>query len=321
MRADRLLSLLMLLQSRGKMKAHELAEILEVSERTVYRDIDALSAAGVPVYGEQGRDGGFALLDSYQTSLTGLTDEELRVLFMLRIPEPLVDLGISADLHQALLKLSAAIPDARRPVENDIRMRFHLDSTGWEQRIEPLPQLQPIYLAVRQDCRLYIRYQPMFNVTLEQWVDPYGLVAKGGDWYLVCSMHQKLSVYRVSDLLEVRVGEEKFIRPVDFDVAVFWKEWCARKAAASEVYPVTLRVLPRLMPFYAQIFGSMEHEGELKNDTGDGIVIHLRFESLESARRWLLPLGAGVEVMVPKALRWSMQDYAEQILLIYSKTA
>jgi predicted DNA-binding transcriptional regulator YafY len=318
MRADRLLSLLMLLQSKGRMNATELAEELEVSVRTVYRDIDALSVAGVPVYGEVGREGGFALLDSYRTSLTGLTDEELRVLFMLRIPEPLEDLGISTELKKALLKLSAAIPEARRSLEVDFRLRVHMDFTGWEQRIAPLPQLQPIYRAIRQDLRLIIRYQPMFGIIMEKWTDPYGLVAKGGDWHLVCSSGRKISVYRVSELLDVRVGEEKFDRPADFDVAVYWKEWCRKRSESSEAYLVTLRVYPALIPYLSQVFGSTLPKQTLQDGGSEGMVLHLHFESLEAARRDLLPLGGSVQVLAPRALRISIQDYAEQILLRYS---
>jgi predicted DNA-binding transcriptional regulator YafY len=318
MRADRLLSLLMLLQSRGKMKACELAESLDVSERTIYRDIDALSAAGVPVYGEPGPEGGFALLDTYQTSLTGLTDEELRVLFMLSIPQPLVDLGLSLELKQALLKLSAALPDARRGVEDEFRLRFHVDSAAWDQHLVPLPCLQQVYQAVRQNRRLFIRYQPMFNVTLEGWVDPYGLVAKGGAWYLVSSSNRKLPVHRVSELLDARVGEETFVRPSAFDVAVFWKKWCAQKAHASQVYRVTVRIFPRLIPFIPLVTGSIRQEQAEGAAGADGMVLDLHFESLESARNWLLPLGSGVEVLAPLALRRSVQDYAEQILQVYS---
>jgi predicted DNA-binding transcriptional regulator YafY len=318
MRADRLLSLLMLLQSRGRMNANELAEELEVSIRTIYRDIDALSAAGVPVYGEAGREGGFALLDSYRTSLTGLTDEELRVLFMLRIPDPLEDLGVSGELQQALLKLSAAIPDARRSLEGDFRLRVHMDFSGWEQWIAPLPQLQPIYRAIRQDLKIFILYQPMFGITMEQWADPYGLVAKGGDWYLVCSILGKINVYRVAELLDVRVGEIKFDRPADFDVAVFWKVWCKQRSESSEEYLVRLRVYPALIPYLSQVFGSKLPKQTIQNDGREGIVLHLHFESLEAARRNLLPLGGSIEVLGPRALRISIQDYAEQILLRYS---
>jgi predicted DNA-binding transcriptional regulator YafY len=318
MRADRLLSLLMLLQSRGKMKACELAEHLEVSERTVYRDMDALSAAGVPVYGEAGPQGGFALLDAYQTRLTGLTDEELRVLFMLNIPQPLVDLGLSLKFQQALLKLSAALPQSRREVEDAFRLRFHLDSTPWEQNPEPLPHLQQVYQAVRQDRRLLIRYQPMFNVTLEDWVEPYGLVAKGGEWFLVSFAHEKLSVLRVANLLDARLGEETFSRPLAFNIAEFWKAWCAHKAHLSQEYRVTVRIFPRLIPFLPQLISSIKQEAAPKSAGTDDLLLELHFESLETARDWLLPLGSGLEVLAPLALRCSMQDYAEQILQVYT---
>src|SRR5512136_703550 len=133
MRADRLLSLLMLLQARGRMTAQELAAELEVSERTIYRDINALSASGVPVYAESGPGGGCALLDSYRTNLTGLDQDEVRALFMLSIPAPLDQLGVSQELRTALLKLSAALPDTRRGDEERTRQRIHLDSTWWFQ--------------------------------------------------------------------------------------------------------------------------------------------------------------------------------------------
>ena len=142
MRADRLLSLLMLLQARGRMTAQELAAELEVSERTIYRDINALSASGVPVYAESGPGGGCALLDSYRTNLTGLTADEARALFMLNIPAALDQLGVTQELKAALLKLSAALPEARRRDEERIRQRIHLDSTWWFQAEEPLPHLQ-----------------------------------------------------------------------------------------------------------------------------------------------------------------------------------
>lgn len=317
MRADRLLSLLMLLQSRGKMKARELAEALEVSERTIYRDIVALGTAGVPVYGDSGPAGGFALLDTYQTKLTGMTDEELRVLFMLRIPQPLVDLGLGLELKQALLKLSAALPSRRRMLEEASRLRIHLDSSTWKQQQEPLPHLQVVYQAVRDDRCLFIRYQPLYNVTLEAWVDPYGLVAKAGDWYMVCASAGKLVVHQVGQLLEARLGDETFTRPGDFDVAEFWGEWCARKARASQGYRVTVRVFPRLMPYLTLVTSPIKQEQIQVAPGSDGMVLNLDFESLEAARKWLLPLGSGVEVLAPLALRCSVIDFAEQILSVY----
>jgi predicted DNA-binding transcriptional regulator YafY len=318
MRADRLISLLMLLQSRGRMKAQELARELEVSERTVYRDIDALSAAGVPIYGECGREGGFALLDSYQTRLTGMTDEELRSLFMLSIPEPLNDLGISLELKKALLKLSAALPDARRGVEDALRLRFFIDSSGWEKRYEPLPYLQVVYQAVRQDRRLHIVYQPMVNITLDKWVEPYGLVAKSSEWYLISATNGKISVHSISELLQARLGDETFLRPSTFNVAAFWKEWCAQQANASVEYHVKLRVFPRMVPFIKFIFGLGFHATTVQTNSTKDVVLEMTFESLEAARSRLLPLGSGVEVLEPEALRCSVYDYAQQIVQIYS---
>lgn len=218
MRADRLLSLLMLLQARGRMTARQLARELEVSERTIYRDIDALSVAGVPVYAVAGRDGGFALLDHYRTSLTWLIDAEVRALFMLSIPAPLADLGVSQELKQALLKLSAALPDSRRSDEARVRQRFHLDSTWWGQVGGSVPHLQTVYQAVWNDRKLRVTYQPIPGVEISLVVAPYGLVAKAGVWCLVWARKGRPRTRRVSDLVEVELLLETFARPPDFDI-------------------------------------------------------------------------------------------------------
>ena len=148
MRADRLLSILLLLQTHGRMPAGKLAKELEVSERTIYRDIDALNTAGIPVYGEPGPDGGYSLLDNYRTRLTGLTDKEIRALFMLGIPDPLMKLGVGQEIKTALLKLAAALPEEHLQTEKYIRQRFYLDSTWWQQGDEVVPQLRTVHQAV-----------------------------------------------------------------------------------------------------------------------------------------------------------------------------
>ena len=172
MRADRLLSILLLLQGRGRMTAEELAEELEVSVRTIYRDIDALSAAGVPVYTDRGPGGGCSLLESYRTNLTGLTQSEVQALFMLSIPSPLVDLGVSQELRMALLKLSAALPKAAQRAEERARSRIHLDSTWWFQSGEPVPHLPTIQEALWTDRKLVVRYRLPFASQVERRVDP-----------------------------------------------------------------------------------------------------------------------------------------------------
>src|SRR5512147_1801731 len=203
MRADRLLSLLMLLQARGRMTAQELAQELEVSERTIYRDINALSASGVPIYAESGPGGGCALLDSYRTNLTGLTADEARALFMLSIPAPLDQLGVTQELKTALLKLSAALPEARRHDEARIRQRIHLDSLGWFQEAGAEPHLQTLYRAVWEDRKvavtLRLEFGAFLQTQIEQVIAPYGLVAKAGVWHIVAAVDDRLRVYRAAD--------------------------------------------------------------------------------------------------------------------------
>lgn len=321
MRADRLLSLLLLLQTYGRMTAKMLAEKLEVSERTIHRDIDALSAAGVPVYGEVGRAGGFYLLDSYKTNLTGLTEKEVHALFMLSIPAPLIDLGMSQDLQGALLKLSAALPDNYRQKELDVRQRFHLDSTWWHQLEEPVPFLGIIERAVWGDHRLKIRYRPMFAFEMEQVIDPYGLVAKAGVWYLVYAGGGRVRACGVADLLNVQETDDTFDRPEDFNLADFWRWWCTEQEGSRSNYPVIVRVAERFIPELPNIFGARIREKIIRAEPVDAegwITLELSFESPMAARSRLLSFGNAVEVLEPLALRKSIEDYAKQIVKLYA---
>jgi predicted DNA-binding transcriptional regulator YafY len=322
MRADRLLSILMLLQSRGQMSARALAAELEVSERTIYRDVEALSGAGVPVYAETGRDGGYGLLDSYRTTLTGLTDGEVRALFMLSIPAPLSQLGVSQELKAAMRKLSAALPDARRQDEERVRQRFHLDSSWWHQHETPVPYLQTIHTAVWTDRRIHIAYRQPIGVTIEQVVDPYALVAKAGAWYLVCAYNSRMRVHSVADLIEVHIAGESFKRDGSFHLATFWEDWCAERERDQSLYPVTVRVAPHFIPYLPWYFGNAIRARMAQADPPDEegrIILTLSFQSLESARDRLLDLGRGVEVMDPLALRLSIEDYARQIVALYER--
>jgi predicted DNA-binding transcriptional regulator YafY len=312
----------MLLQARGRMTAGELAEELEVSERTIYRDIDALSAAGVPVYGEAGREGGYALLDPYRTSLTGLTAGEVRALFMLSIPAALAELGVSQELKQALLKLSAALPAGRRADEEQVRQRFYLDTTWWDQEEGSMPHLQMLYQAVWQDRRIRLNYRPLPPVEIEQCVDPYGLVAKAGAWHLVCAWKGRLRVHRVSDLITISLQDETFKRPEGFDLEGFWKTWCGERAQSRTVYPVRVRLAADMVPFLPMYFGEGIKAKIVQArppEEEEWVILELAFESLEAARDRLLAFGRGVEVLSPRALRESIRDYAVQITALYEK--
>jgi predicted DNA-binding transcriptional regulator YafY len=322
MRADRLLSILMLLQTRGQMTAQQLSEEVEVSVRTIYRDLDALSAAGVPVYAERGPGGGCALLDSYRTTLTGLTQDEVHALFMLSIPAPLAELGVDQELRAALLKLAAALPDARRHDEVRARQRIHLDSEGWFETKEPVPHLQTIQQALWQDHRLHITYRLPREAQAGWLIEPYGLVAKGNTWHLVCVRDGHMRVYRVSRVLDATVRPETFERPASFNLVAFWRNWCAQVEENRPHYPVTVRVSPDLTPWLPYFFGApiRDQIAEAGPPDAEGwIALTLSFETLEDARERILGFGRAMEVVSPQALRNSVLDYAAQIVSLYGR--
>lgn len=322
MRADRLLALLMLLQSRERMTAQKLAEELEVSERTIYRDLDALSAAGVPVYAQRGPGGGCALLDSYRTDLTGLTEDEARALFMLSIPGPLADLGVSQELKAALSKMSAALPAAQRRDAEHVRQRVHLDATGWFQPEEPVPHLRTIQEAVWGDRKLDIKYRRADSTPGERVVDPYGLVAKASIWYMVAAVGEQMRVYRVSRVQAATLTEEPFERPKGFDLASYWTEWCAEFEASRPRYPFTLRVAPEFIPVLPQVFGEGVHALIAQAGPPDAegwLTLSMTLETLGMARSYVLGFGTMVEVLEPQELRDSVLDFASRIVAFYTR--
>jgi predicted DNA-binding transcriptional regulator YafY len=246
MRADRLISLLMLLQTRGRLTAQELASRLEVSERTIYRDLDALSSAGIPVYAERGPGGGISLVDGYQTRLTGLTGPEAQALFLLSVAGPLSDLGLERALNDALLKLSAALPASQREDAQHLRERIHMDTTWWYYSRETLPQLSLLQEAVCHDQTILLQYFDERNNSCRCMLHPYGLVSKAGIWFLVAVHAQsgELHVLRVSRIQSVECSDETFLRPADFDLAATWRDHCRTLEAQ---YPQLAR-LARAIP-------------------------------------------------------------------------
>ena len=303
------------------MTARALAKELDVSERTIFRDISALSTAGVPVYGESGRDGGFSLLDSYRTRLTGLSEGEVRALFMLSSTAALSDLGVSHELQSAFLKLSASLPEARRQDQARVRQRFHLDSAPWNQGDEPVPHLGSIHQALWEDRRIHLRYRLPLSLEIEQLVAPYGLVAKAGVWYVVCAHNGTFRTHRVSALTGVQISDEHFERSDDFDLEAHWEEFCAERERSSSHYTATLRISTDFLSELPKHFGRSVHPviAEAKAAESRWITLDLPFESLEAARDKILSFGRGVEVMEPIALRMSVHDYATQIVSLYTE--
>ena len=324
MRADRLLSLLMLLQTRGLMSAHELADELEVSERTIYRDITALSTSGVPVYASRGPGGGVRLIEEYRTTLTGLTPDETRALFMMNIPAPLMQLGMGEKFKGALLKLSAALPDKHRADESRTRQRIHLDSSWWFQSEQDVPYLQTIQQALFQDRRLHIKVRwEFFSTEFEQEAEPYGLVAKANIWHLVYARGGTPHVVRVSQIVEAELLEDTFILPPDFDLVEFWEVWCD-EYESHPPFQAKVRVAPEALPMLAEYVGDRAR-GQLARspapDADGWVTLNLPFESFIAARSRLLGLGRAVEVLEPETLRKSLVDFAGQIVGFYKENS
>ena len=225
--ASRLLSILMLLQARGRMSARELAAEFEVSVRTIHRDIDQLSAAGIPVYADRGRTGGFALLDGYRTKLTGLTQPEAEALFLAGLPGPAAQLGLADMLSAARLKLLAALPAHVQPGAERIAARFHLDPAPWFRAADPQTCLQVVARGVWDSSVLRLRYRPAGrNDTRNLRVQPLGLVLKAGTWYLIAQNGKAIRTYRVANIETAEGTDEVFVRPKGFDLVAHWQQAC-----------------------------------------------------------------------------------------------
>jgi predicted DNA-binding transcriptional regulator YafY len=321
MRADRLLALLMLLQTRGRMTAENLADELEVSVRTIYRDLTALSASGVPVYCARGPGGGVALVEEYRTTLTGLTPDEVRALFMMSVPAPLAQLGVGQELKAAMLKLSASLPDSRRNDEARARQRIHLDSSWWFQAEDAVPSLQVLQQAIWNDRKLRMKFRTNFGRQVEQVVAPYGLVAKANLWHLIYAWESVIRVLRVSHVLTAEVLEETFTRPLDFDLVAFWEKWCA-DYESQPPFVAHVRVSPQIrrsLRYYLdERFRSLSTKN-IQIDPDGWVTLDLPFESFDTARMRLLGLGRAVEVLEPEPLRKSIIDFAEQIINFYQE--
>ncbi len=321
MRADRLLSLLLLLQTRGRMTARELAERLEVSERTIYRDVGALSVAGVPIYSERGPGGGCALMDGYRTSLTGLTEAEARTLVISGAQTPLADLRLGGAVEAALLKLQAALPAPHRDDAERARQRVYLDPAGWGQP-DHTPHLSTIEAAVWSDRRLRMGYRKGNGQLAEYLVDPLGLVAKASVWYFVGMVEDELRTFRVSRVLSAELTDEPCQRPGGFDLAAYWAESSARFKATWTQYPVTLRVSPQLMAILPQLFGEgaytlLERAGH--PDEHGWVTLTLTFESYDSALGRVASFGTMAEVLEPVELREGIVVLARDLLTFYTR--
>jgi predicted DNA-binding transcriptional regulator YafY len=321
MRASRLLSILLLLQTRGRMTAQALADEFETSVRTIYRDIDQLSAAGVPVYADRGRLGGFQLLDGYRTRLTGLTPGEAEALFLSGLPGPAADLGLGDVMAAARLKLLAALPGERRDDAGRIAARFHLDPVGWYRSAERAETLPALAGAVWNAQRIRVRYESWTEVA-DRELEPLGLVLKAGVWYLVAQAGGKPRTYRVGAIQAFELAGEGFVRPTSFDLAAYWTAWV--KDFETRIYrgEATLRLSPegvKRLPTLAPTVGEVPADA-LDAPDADGwvrIVIPIEIDSIDHAASEMLKLGVEAEVLEPPALRERMAEIAARLSALY----
>ncbi|MFF0743285.1 helix-turn-helix transcriptional regulator [Streptomyces sp. NPDC004111] len=321
MRAARLIKMVLLLQSRPMMTAAELARELEVSERTVTRDAQALSEAGVPVYADRGRAGGYRLIGGYRTRLTGLARSEAEALFLSGLPGALREMGLQDAASAARLKVSAALLPSLRDASANAAQRFHLDAPGWYQ--EPrTPRLLPAMAeAVWGDRVAETRYgRPDREV--ERRLEPYGLVLKGGIWY-VCARAQSgdVRVYRLDRFQEVTVTGEPFVRDEEFDLPGFWADRAAgfarsllRMEAVLRLTPAGVRQLPRVTDPAAAREALARAAGP---DARERVTLTLPMESVEVAYTQLLGMGAEVEVLSPPELREMLAGTAHRMSELY----
>lgn len=321
MRASRLLSILLLLQTRGRMSAQALAAEVEVSIRTIYRDIEHLSAAGVPVTAERGATGGFQLLDGWRTRLTGLTPSEAQALFVAGLPGPASQLGLGEAMASAQLKLLAALPTAWQADARRVASRFHLDPVGWYREAARVDHLRAVAEAVWNERRLKIRYES-WKGEVNREIDPLGLVLKAGEWYLVARSGGEARSYRLSNILELTVREERFARPPKFDLARFWiasttrfEVEIYRDTAVVRVSPVGLK---RLRGFNAAVAEAVDR-AEKAPDTKGWVRVTIPIESIDRAAWELMKLGAEGEVLEPEGLRGRIADTASQLAAMYSR--
>jgi predicted DNA-binding transcriptional regulator YafY len=319
-RASRLVSLLLLLQAKGRMTAQSLADELEVSVRTIYRDVDSLHAAGVPLYGDAGPSGGYQLLDGYRTRLTGLTEQEAESLFLAGLPGPAADLGLGVAVSAAQLKLMAALPSPMRDRAARMATRFHLDAPAWYYDPERSPFLGLVADAVWRERLLEVRYRRWRSPEdVTRVLRPLGLVLKAGRWYLVARGSDRISTYRVSQIQAAAVLDESFERPEGFDLAAHWTESLEDFQARQYTGEAVIRLSERgWESFASHVLPAVAKAAEESVvDDGAGFVVTIPIESLGHATGMLLRLGGEVEVLEPAGLRDEVTAAVRRLASIY----
>jgi predicted DNA-binding transcriptional regulator YafY len=320
MRASRLVSLLLLLQTRGRMTAAELAVELEVSVRTIHRDVEELSGAGVPIYAERGPIGGIRLVDGYRTRLTGMTPDEADALFLSGLPGPAAELGLGTVVAAARLKVLAALPPELRTRATRLVQRFHLDSAGWFHADEAVPHLATLAEAVWESRRVAIDYERGDQI-VHRVLEPLGVVLKAGVWYMVATSEGQFRTYRVSRVVGLDAGlEERFERPEDFDLAAYWTESTAAYERETPQVDVTVRINPERLDRLRSAIGDRRVDAAERIDEADPDGwdrLRIRLDWPREAPGQLLLVGSEMEVLEPVEIRERIASLAREVAARY----
>ncbi|MFI2644889.1 helix-turn-helix transcriptional regulator [Streptomyces sp. NPDC018610] len=318
MKSDRLLSILLLLQTRGRVPARELAERLEVSVRTVYRDVEALSAAGVPVYAERGRHGGIELLAGFRTDVTGLTADESRALFVLAAEGAHAALGLDAALGSALRKVMAALPAPHRPAAEAAGRRILVDATRWKSAPHRPVDLAVLQDAVFADRRLRLRYRHSGdNESRTYTVDPYGLVAKAGVWYLVADRRGSPRLFRADRVRSARLLEDAVRRRPGVELADAWEVLRRRVEELPGGFDVTARVRRGRLDMFLRVHGPSMTAHPEDDGEGEWVTVRLSYGSPRAVRQ-LLGFSDQVEVVSPPEARAELRRAAASVARLYA---
>ncbi|OEU90776.1 DNA-binding transcriptional regulator [Streptomyces abyssalis] len=333
MKSDRLLSILLLLQTRGRVRADELARRLEVSTRTIYRDVGSLSTAGVPVYAERGRHGGISLLAGFRTDVTGLTSDEARALFVLAAQGAHSALGLDGALGSALRKVMAALPAPHRPAAELTSRRILVDPDRWLTRPQPWVDLDTLNTAVFTDRRLRIRYRHGGETATHTYtVDPYGLVAKAGTWYLVADRRRRAQLFRADRILDATLTEAPVQRRQGVELADAWEVLRRQVEERPANVPVEARVRRERLEMFRRIVGPfvLDEDGDGDGDDGPAggdsaegdaegwVPVRLAYPVLRAVRQ-LLQFGGDVEVLEPAAARTELASAAAAVTAMYAE--
>lgn len=310
MRADRLLKMMILLQTQGKMTTQVLADELEVSRRTILRDIDALSIAGVPIYTDGGHGGGVALDDNYRVKLNGLKQEEVQALILSSNTALLADIGLDDAAEQSLLKLLTALPSLHTEAAKSFQNRVHIDPLGWwhfQQKLLFLPELQQ---AVYADLLITIRYQKRDGDIIQRDVEPYGLVAKAGVWYLIAAHDSNFRTYRVSRLRDMIFHDNSFSRDPDFNLLDYWESTVSAYTQTMDYYRFTLKVQAQKMDF-VDFYTADSYSIQSVED--NGLILEFEVGTSELAMMLVFGLGEFAKILAPPELQAAVHERIQRM--------